>query len=259
MLDLLDSRILIDIISPSGESFTEVRERTFTSRISEIDNSYSEPMEIRTNFPFYEDSGEYVVEAFLVSNRDASTLPAVDVPKGEVLASTTFKILDNQPRTGEIVIGDFTMFRLESPLFADRVQLPSPTDATTTNFQHVLSFEITNNQNGEVGNAELTSTVKTPDDPIGSKFITSIPPFAGTASQFSVGFIPTTPGDYLFEFEIVDIETREILVPLFTHTVVVTGETTNPEMTPQELTDEIIELKKIIAELLQRLADAGIP
>ena len=80
VLDLLDSRILIDIISPSGESFTEVRERTFTSRISEIDNSYSEPMEIRTNFPFYEDSGEYVVEAFLVSNRDASTLPAVDVP-----------------------------------------------------------------------------------------------------------------------------------------------------------------------------------
>jgi len=241
---------LVDVISPSGDSLADVRGQFRTEFIGEERNTWSENIQIRPALSFFQSPDEYRVVVYLASQSDLGTddnrpLPR-DIPKSEILAETTFKILNLQPFIDPLQTT--TTLRIDQGEF-----LPNSTQVTTSNLDHVLRLSFTNNQGLFFPPTITTITIASPDNSDGEQFTDDDLPDGVATFGISANFVPNIPGDYLFTFDVrEDTEARPLIISV-NHTVTVSGVTTNPEMTTQELSDKVVELEAIIADLLARI------
>lgn len=243
-----DNAVLIDIISPTEESFIDFRGRTFTSSIDETDNTFAESIPLQKNSPFFDQEGSYTVQVFLVLERDLR--PLSDNARDTVLASTQFSILDFQPAIGTIDTGVPVLSKSNEGV------LPDPTTAVGSNVPHFLQLPITNNQNKALTDFTSIISIQTPDMPVPEQITQNHRILeVGDTLGLNAGFIPKTLGNFVFTYTIVD--SNSIAIPLTgvsVHTVTITGETPNPELTRQELADKIVELEAALEDVLARLA-----
>lgn len=238
--------VLIEVISPVGESLTEVRNTAHTSAfIPGAGGLYGVDIDLALD-DFFKQSGDFTVQAFVVLNSDIESLEPSQIPKGNILAVDTIRILDFEPRTGTLDVGA-PILRIEQS-----ITLPDATAADTSNINHILRLPITNNQDLLLPQTTSIITIVTPDNPDGEiSKQTNNPVDVGLVLQMDARFVPSTPGDYLFTFELRDVSDNAVITPV-NHTVTVSGDTTNPEQTNQELSDEIVDLKARIAALESR-------
>lgn len=253
--DASQKSVLIEIISPNVVSLTEARNTAHTSAfIPTLGGAYSVDIDLALD-DFFKQSGDFTVQAFIVLNSDIESLPPNDIPKGNVLALDTIKILDFETRTGNLDVAA-PVLRIDQG-----ITLPDSTAADTSNIDHILRVSVTNNQDLLLPETTTTITIVTPDNPSGEVFTrVNSPRDVGSILQMDARFVPSTPGDYIFTFELKDALDSAVITPV-NHTVTVGGTTTNPEKTNQELSDEnvllearVTELERLVAQLLAALS-----